>query len=102
MPGKPGKLRLRKMPRFVNAQNMKKKHPTTFKAPPARALAKVDTGDLVKICTSGERFWVVVTRREGGCIWGKVNNDLIMTEKHGLKLGSIVRFKPHHIYSISG
>lgn len=87
------------MPRFVNAQAMKKKH-KAFKAPPLAALATVDRGDYVKICTGNERFWVKITSRKAGYLYGTVQNKLLNTPKHGLTLRSKVRFKPHHIYAI--
>ncbi|MCJ8601077.1 DUF2314 domain-containing protein [Klebsiella pneumoniae] len=85
---------------FINAQEMAAKHPTTFYAPSSAALAKVIPGTFVKVCAGRERFWVLVRTVEGDNVTGEVNNDLQLTEEHGLKCGDQVAFQLCHIYDI--
>ena len=48
-----------------------------------------------KISIGGESFWVTVMRVEtDGRVVGKVNNDLVCTEVHGLRLNDLVRYTP--------
>ena len=48
-------------------------------------------GDFVKILRSHERFWVEV-EDIGEFISGRVDNDLLNTEDHGLKLNDPIKF----------
>ena len=86
--------------KFVNAQSMAKKNPLTFEVPTNEELNTIDTGSNVKVCTGDERFWVEVTEVKGNKITGEVNNDLINTRIHGLKLHDIVTFFKKNVYSI--
>ena len=56
-------------------------------------------GDIVKISRGGERFWVTVTK-PGKEVVGTVDNELIFTDKHGLKLGDEVRFPRNQIVDV--
>ena len=53
-------------------------------------------GDFVKIRREGERFWVQITEL-GPEITGIVDNDLVMTERHGLALGDAVSFPKNQV-----
>jgi hypothetical protein len=85
------------MARFVDAQAMHRKHPTTFEVPSAKQLTELKVGDFVKINANHERFWVKLTRVNGKKLEGVVDNKLI---QRGLKLGQKVRFETKHIYSV--
>lgn len=85
---------------FVNAQIMSGKHPDTFYAPTAEELAEVKEGWYVKVSVEGERFWVLVGDVKGDVVSGKVDNDLVYTDRHGLACGDRVRFKLENVYQI--
>lgn len=85
---------------FVNAQEIAAQHPDTFKVPTAIELAKLKKGSYVKICAEGERFWVKVERILDDKIEGIIDNDLVHTNRHGLKCYDRVRFTSSNIYQI--
>jgi hypothetical protein len=85
---------------FVNAQSMAKKNPLTFEVPTNEELNTIEKGSNVKVCTGDERFWVEVDTVKGNKITGKVNNDLLNTSIHGLKLYDTVVFSKKNVYSI--
>lgn len=89
-----------KTPTLVNAQEMAKSNPKTFDAPSLRELNAIKKGTSVKICAGKERFWVSVLSVKGGSIQGKVDNNLISTNEHGLKFGDDILFGKENIYSI--
>jgi len=85
---------------FIDAQEMAKEYPDTFEAPTKEDLDKVKIQDEVKVCANGaERFWVTVTDIKEDVIKGKVDNDLISTNIHGLRLHDTIVFEKRHIYS---
>lgn len=80
---------------------MHKLHPSTFEVPSSFELSLIKPGDFVKICVNEvERFWLHVTERTGDDITGRVDNDLIYTDKHGIKYNDILKVKTHHVYSV--
>jgi hypothetical protein len=85
-------------PEFVDAQEMHRLHPTTFEAPYAEELAAIEPGDFVKICTGGERFWVKVDEHTPPHLVGRVDNELIGTDEHGLACNDVVRFEERHVF----
>lgn len=85
---------------FRDAQAMARAHPLTFEVPEPERLAALRAGDFVKVCASNERFWVVLTARYGDGLVGKVNNDLIWTDDHGLSCDDEVRFTTDHVYDV--
>jgi hypothetical protein len=92
-------------PEFVNARDMAEKRPNTFEVPSNDDIYDINTGDCVKVCAGYERFWVKVTAVEltaniGLVFEGVIDNVLMNTGDHGLKLGDLVRLYPRHIYDI--
>lgn len=85
---------------FVDAQQMAVSYPETFEAPDRNDLDAIEPGIYVKVCTAGERFWVMTERKLNQHIVGTVANDLCRTEQHGLALGMLVRFEEHHVYRV--
>jgi hypothetical protein len=86
---------------FTDAQAMATMYPATFEAPTTAELASIQPGSLVKICArEAERFWVQVTTRTGNHLSGRVDNDLVYTERHGLTLGDTVTFETRHVYAV--
>lgn len=51
---------------------------------------------------NGERFWVRVTAINpmGKRYRGEVDNDLLFTDAHGLRLGDLVTFGPEHVLEV--
>jgi hypothetical protein len=85
---------------FVDAQAMHKKHPDTFEAPSMEDIRKIKPGNWVKVSAGNERFWIKVLDRKMFTIIGQVDNELINTGEHGLRLGDIVVFHQNCVYSI--
>lgn len=86
---------------FVNAQEMHRAHPDTFWAPSADDLSQIKVGDIVKVCANQcERFWTIVTGIDGDMITAIVNNDLIYTNKHGLRCDDKIQFHRDCVYQV--
>ena len=85
---------------FIDAQQMHKDFPGTFKVPSKEVLDKLKKGDLVKIAVDSERFWIRIEIVDGDKITGNIYNDLILTQYHGLKQNDPIEFEKKHIYSI--
>ena len=73
-----------------------------FEIPNNEEIANIKLGDFVKVCASSERFWVKVEFIDlnNRTIYGVVDNELVNTEEHGLKLGDSIEVKTENIYSI--
>jgi len=87
-------------PVFIDAQEMAKKHPKTFDAPSWSVLDTLNKGDYVKVCPEHERFWVIIDEVKGNKIKGTVDNDLVCTEDHGIRLGDKLEFEKRHVYQV--
>lgn len=93
---------------LIDAQKRNQENPRTFPVPSREILASVGRGSIVKIGVefkkfgniTGERFWVYVTEIGAGTFKGKVNNDLVYTPMHGLKLNDMVSFDAKHILDV--
>jgi hypothetical protein len=74
--------------------NMGLAHPNCLPpAPSPEALASIDAGTYVKIIRGGERFWCRVISQQGdGEFIGKVSNNLVRTDIHGLSNGELLTF----------
>lgn len=83
---------------FSNARQLAKENPDTFEAPHQSDLDAIKEGDNVKVCVQTERFWVKVTSRQGNNITGKINNDLICSDDHGLFCDMIIDFTTDNVY----
>lgn len=86
---------------FVDAQEMAIKYPTTFQAPDSVDLENIHPGDYVKVCALRERFWVEVSKVDGDLIEGRVDNDLVCSDEHGLVCDQMIQFEKRHVYSIT-
>lgn len=87
--------------KFIDAQKMARKHPSTFEAPSFSELERIKPSDWVKICVANlERFWVIVLSVNDEHITGTIDNHLIHTDIHELKYGDVVAFEKKHIYAI--
>lgn len=80
--------------------------PESFDLPSNTRIQQVGPGSLVKIGVTfppneegmdGERLWVQVTQRDGDQLVGRVDNDLVATNGHGLQLNDEVAFHVRHI-----
>ena len=97
---------------FVDARKMAAENPDTFQDVPEQELNTIRRGDYVKVCVpvqlskgefpheTQERFWVKVVRVKGDEIAGRIANDLVFREKHGLDFNDRVVFEKRHIYSV--
>jgi len=90
-----------KSPLLHNARELKKQYPATFQCPDDEDCKSVKVGTLVKVCIGLERFWAEVTAvKEGGLLEGRVDNDLVLTDRSVLKLDDKFQFCAANIYSI--
>lgn len=89
---------LRKDIFFVDAREMARQHPGTFKVPFPSETDRLRPGDLVKVCVNDvERIWVRVEEVKGETILGRVNNEPLM---EGLESEDLVAFEKRHVYDI--
>ena len=94
------RLRLFGGPKFIDAQAMAKESSDTFFCPAPVALAALQVGDIVKVCTGDERFWTIIQAIDGKWISASIDNELLNTEQHGLHCDDLIRFERRHIYAI--
>ncbi len=87
-------------PVFVDARAKAQEHPDTFERVSETVIDHTRPGDLVKICTGGERFWVIVTSVAGDVFHGQISNHLLRTDQHGLQHGDFVSFERRHVYGL--
>lgn len=84
------------MPKFVDAQKMAARY-RSFHAP-SDDLISLRPGDFVKVCSGGERFWVVLTKiMPGHMLQGKVNNDITHP---GLRRGDVIQFSTANVFDV--
>lgn len=89
-----------KEPNLEDAHAMSLIHGSTFKVPTNKEIQSLKTGSLVKVCASGERFWVKVMLVDRSGIIGEVDNELVNSDRHGLFLDDTIKLYPHNIYQI--
>lgn len=85
---------------FVDAQEMAANNPATFEAPTQAELDGIKPHQHVKVCTGGERFWVLVTSVDGDNITGTVANDLVCPENDDLEFEDEISFTKRNVYNI--
>jgi hypothetical protein len=85
---------------LANAQERHRQHPDTFAVPAPQWLRAITVGDNVKVCAGRERFWCVVTEREGDQITAQVNNQLVLTHEHGLVAGDVLHCTVENVLDI--
>ena len=87
------------MIQLVNAQEMARNYPETFKVPNSNDLDKMKVGDSAKICINNkERLWVLITEINGAQLKGKLDNNPVILED--VAFGDLISFKKENIYSI--
>lgn len=85
---------------FEDAHAMSILHPETFQLPSKTQIKKLTVGDFVQINAAGERFWCKVLFVRDTDIVGQIDNELISTDKHGLKADDIIAFTTFNIYKV--
>lgn len=87
---------------FLDAHALSILYPDTFEAPSNEELQAIKVGDIVKVSTGEERFWVIVEQvhKSARTLMGKVDNDLLFTHSHGLQLGDEVVFGFQNVYDL--
>lgn len=85
---------------FRDAQQMAKDYPETFEAPPISHIEALRQGDHVKVCSHGERFWVMVIDNDvtNQRIVGSAANLLLFSSDHGVGLGDVIEVEYRHVY----
>jgi hypothetical protein len=99
---------------LINGEARSGRHPHSFQMPPRLEREGLKPGRIVKIgienpsfadrrMVNAERFWVLI---EGICpadsifaghYYGRVENDLVLTDAHGIVCGARIVFRPEHI-----
>jgi hypothetical protein len=54
----------------------------------------------VKVCVENECFWVEITELSKKLVTGRVDNDMVFTDEHGLKYNDTVNFAKKHIIEV--
>lgn len=85
---------------FENANALHLKYPDKFEIPSPEQIKALKVGNFVKICASGERFWVKLTEINEGKYTAIVVNELLYTDIHGIKINDKIEFETKHIYSV--
>lgn len=87
---------------FLDAQENHRLHPDSFAVPEAEALASLAVGDLIKVCPSHERFWCEIEAidHDDDAITARIVNNLICTDKHGLRYGDLIHCQRRHVYML--
>jgi hypothetical protein len=110
--------------RLLDAWERHRAYPDTFHLPDPREVARLRPGSFAKIGAefdpapepgtaagteiadgvNTERFWTLVTEVaevEGAPLYrGRIDNDLVYTERHGLTYGDVVTFGRRHILDL--
>src|SRR4051812_18801506 len=81
---------------WVDAQALHRKSPLTFEVPSTKELQNLKIGDSVKICDSGERFWITIISLKP--LIGMIDNHLVSAKEYNF--GSKVYLEKKHIYAI--
>jgi hypothetical protein len=84
-------------PVLVNAAEMAREHPDTFQRPSKAFLDSLRPGDLAKVSDNTERFWCIITERDGDVFTGEVNNFLVASDQP-FEVGDLIRFGADNIY----
>lgn len=85
---------------FIDAQQLHKDFPETFKVPSPESLGKLKKEDLVKIAVDQERFWVRVETVDGEKVTGHIYSTMVATEYHGMSANDLIEFEKKNIYII--
>ena len=86
---------------FDDAAEPSVQYPDAFLRPDPSDLKQVGGRDMVKVSTGGERFWCEVLERNGEVLLGRIDNDLVCSEVHGLYFNDVVQFERKNIYQIA-
>lgn len=99
---------------FVNGVQKNREHPATFEIPSVSEKTAVKPGQFVKVGVNFvpetkddfncERFWVIVSENlsDRQVIKGLINNDLLYTDRHGLKCDGPIELPYDAILNIHG
>jgi hypothetical protein len=91
---------------FIDSEQKAKDNPVTWGHPGPEALRRIEVGCYVKIGVSqaglsGERFWGVVKQRIGQEFFVQIDQDLRLSDEHGLRDKDIVLVQEKHIFGIA-
>lgn len=98
-----------KEPELINVEQRNFANPENFKIRPFEERTSVRPGQKVKVGVEfpqlpsgvhGERFWVHVSSKDKQGYVGAVDNELVFTDQHGLKLHDVIRFRADNIMEI--
>ncbi len=92
---------------LIDSEQRQKDHPDTWSHLSISALKQIVPGFLVKIgvchpIEDGERFWAIVQEKSDQGIRVKVDNDLFLSDKHGIRIDDELLVQEKHIFDIGG
>lgn len=98
--------------KLINVEERNAEFPDTFLIETRAARDSIAVGEFVKVAvenrkfsdfrrTNAERFWVRIIKLTCGRYDGVVDNDLVLTDAHGLKCGDVISFGPENILSVT-
>lgn len=81
--------------KFTDAQQMHQEYPESFQVIHINDLrTSVEPLDFVKVCHSGERFWVHLNHRDGDQLRGRVANQIAYAP---FEYGQQISFEMRHV-----
>jgi len=90
-----------KEPTLVNAKDMNEQYIETFSVPTDEELDKLQKCDVVKVCVSKEIFKAeIIEVLEKNYFICRIDNQLVMTFVHGLRMNDFIKIRKDNIYSI--
>jgi hypothetical protein len=77
-------------------------YPDTFEIPDESSRKSIQAEQFAKIVAGQERFWVKVIQSipQSNSYIGRVDNDLIYTEEHGLSYNDLVEFNEKNVIGL--
>jgi hypothetical protein len=71
---------------YLNAQEMKRNFPDSFRAPSRKALNNIEVGDYIKVSVDDDRFWVKVTLVDANIVYGTRDKDILLREEDAIEV----------------
>lgn len=84
-------------PALLDAQYIARLHNRTHSVPAKSELEALAPGDMVKVGTADEHFWLDLTAVNGNVLEGCVNTRLLSTPLH---VGEAIRCRKAHVFKV--
>lgn len=84
---------------FLNAKQLADKHPANYKFISDELREDIEPGDVVKICTPQDAFWVEVENADGEQLSGRIGNPVTFVY-NGTEDGNLISFKRRNVFEL--